>query len=231
MVNSCVCFFYPETCAGCGKELNINEHILCCRCAAQLPFTRYENEPDNPVFTELAARVKVEFAAAMLVFKKQGIVQNMLHELKYNGHAETGVFLGHIAGERLRASTTFSMPDFMVPVPLHLQKEKKRGYNQSLCIAAGIGSHFPEIGIEKTLLEKRTVSESQTRKNRISRWENVRTAFCLSDAARQETRFAGKHFLIIDDVFTTGATVESCARQILQIPDARVSVFTIAAPV
>lgn len=231
MIDSCICFFYPETCAGCGKELTINEHMLCWKCAAQLPFTRYENEPDNPVFTELAARVKVESASAMLVFKKHGIVQNMLHELKYNGRAETGVFLGRIAGERLRASAAFNIPDFMVPVPLHRQKEKKRGYNQSLCIAEGIGGYFPEISIEKTLLEKRNVSESQTRKNRISRWENVKTAFCVSDAAQQEARFAGKHFLIIDDVFTTGATVESCARQILQIPDARVSVFTVAAPI
>lgn len=231
LANSCLHFLYPETCAGCGKELHTNERVLCWRCAEQLPFTRFENEIRNPVFMELAGRIKVEFATAILVFKKQGIVQNMLHGLKYHGRSETGLFLGRITGERLKASSAFNVPDFMIPVPLHPQKEKKRGYNQSLRIAEGISEYFPKMTIEKTLLKKRNVSESQTRKNRAARWENAKESFCLSDTALQETRFAGRHFLIVDDVFTTGATVESCARQILRIPGARVSVITIAAPI
>ena len=183
------------------------------------------------MFANIAGRVPVLFAGAVFDFKKKGIVQHLLHELKYNHRPEIGVFLGKIAGERLRGSSCFLPPDYIVPVPMHKRKEKKRGYNQSLCIAEGFAGFFPEAKIEKSLLEKQGGLASQTRKNRVSRWENVKTAFSLSSAARQEARFVGKHFLIIDDVFTTGATVESCARQILQIPDARVSVLTMAAPV
>lgn len=224
-------FFYPACCIGCGRELMAGEHLLCADCTGQLPYIGNEASPANPVFANIAGRVPVLFAGAVFDFKKKGIVQHLLHELKYNHRPEIGVFLGKIAGERLRGSSCFLPPDYIVPVPMHKRKEKKRGYNQSLCIAEGFAGFFPEAKIEKSLLEKQGGLASQTRKNRVSRWENVKTAFSLSSAARQEARFAGKHFLIIDDVFTTGATVESCARQILQIPDARVSVLTMAAPV
>ncbi|MDE6493761.1 MAG: double zinc ribbon domain-containing protein [Bacteroidales bacterium] len=230
LANSFLHFLYPAHCPGCGQEMQANQGVICWRCATQLPFTQYEKTAGNPVLAELAGRVPVQFASAMLFYKKQGIVQNLLHALKYNGHAETGIFLGRVAGERLRVSAAFRSPDFLVPVPLHPEKERKRGYNQSLCIATGIGYSFPETEIVGNLLKKPAVSESQTRKNRTSRWENVKTAFCLSETALKEARFQGRHFLLVDDVFTTGATAESCVRQLLRIDKAKVSVVTIASP-
>ncbi|MDE7072913.1 MAG: double zinc ribbon domain-containing protein, partial [Bacteroidales bacterium] len=139
LANSFLHFLYPAHCPGCGQEMQANQGVICWRCATQLPFTQYEKTAGNPVLAELAGRVPVQFASAMLFYKKQGIVQNLLHALKYNGHAETGIFLGRVAGERLRVSAAFRSPDFLVPVPLHPEKERKRGYNQSLCIATGIG--------------------------------------------------------------------------------------------
>lgn len=232
LLKSLLDFFYPACCIGCGGELMAHEELLCADCREQLPYIGCEEGMrGNPVFANIAGRVPVLFAAAVFDFKKNGIVQHLLHELKYKGRPEIGVFLGRIAGERMCNSGCFPTPDYIVPVPLHRRKEKKRGYNQSLCIAEGFAQFFPEATIEKDLLEKRSGSESQTRKNRAARWENVKTSFCLSEAALQESRFIGKHFLIVDDVFTTGATVESCARQILKIPDAKVSVVTIASPI
>lgn len=156
-------------------------------------------------------------------------MQHLLHKLKYDGRQDIGLFLGRTAGQRLKESV-MEEPDFIVPVPLHPKKLKKRGYNQSACIARGIGEFFPQAALVENLLERRLDAGSQTKKDKLSRQENVKNAFRLSEAAACQSRFVGKHFLLVDDVFTTGATVESCAKQLLQIPQSSVSVLTMASP-
>lgn len=223
-------FFYPACCAGCGKELARCENLLCSDCIAQLPFIGYENQTENPIFLNLAGRVPIEYAVAIFDFKKQGIIQQIMHHLKYDNRPEIGYFLGQIAGERLLGATCFEAPDFIVPVPLHRKKQRKRGYNQSLCIAQGIGLSFPNATVTDKILLKVEQTSSQTKKNRISRWENVKDSFSLSEQAKENPQLHGKHFLLVDDVLTTGATLESCAHQLLKIPEASLSVAAIATP-
>ncbi|MCM1530882.1 MAG: double zinc ribbon domain-containing protein [Bacteroides sp.] len=223
-------FFYPARCMGCGHELMAEESLLCADCMSQLPFLRLENEADNPMFINIAGRVPVLYATAVFNFTKDGIVQQLLHELKYKGRPDIGRFLGKIAGERLARAGLFTPPDLIVPVPLHRKKLKKRGYNQSLCIAQGIRESFPQAFIREDILLKREETQSQTKKNRLSRWENVKTTFVLNEAAEHDPALQGRHFLLVDDVITTGATIESCVRQLLRIPGSRVSVAAVATP-
>lgn len=223
-------FFYPARCLGCGHELMAGESLLCADCMPQLPYLRFENEADNPVFINIAGRVPVLYATAVFNFTKDGIVQQLLHELKYKGRPDIGRFLGRIAGERLARAGLFTPPDLIVPVPLHPKKLKKRGYNQSLCIAQGIQESFPQAAISRNVLQKREETQSQTKKNRLSRWENVKTTFVLNEEAGHDPALQGKHFLLVDDVITTGATIESCVRRLLGIPGCRVSVVAMAAP-
>lgn len=223
-------FFYPACCAGCGKEMQKCEHLICSDCLGQLPFIGYENQVENPIFLNLAGRIPIEYAVAIFDFKKQGIIQQLMHHLKYDSRPEIGHFLGQIAGERLSASSCFETPDYIVPVPLHRKKQRKRGYNQSLCIAQGIARSFPQGIVTDRILLKTGQTSSQTKKNRISRWENVKDSFTLCAQAQENPQLHGKHFLLVDDVITTGATIESCAHQLLKIPGARLSVSAMATP-
>lgn len=227
--NCLIDFLYPCRCAACGKELRKCELLLCTDCIGQLPYSGCEDIPSNPVFLNLAGRIPIEYAIAVFEFKKQGILQNLLHRLKYEDRPDIGRFLGRIAGERLSACRLAS-PDYIVPVPLHPKKQRKRGYNQSHCIAQGILLAFPHAKIADRLVLKTEQTPSQTQKNRIARWENVKDSFSLQEGAEKDTSLHGRHFLIVDDVVTTGATIEGCARKLLQIPGARLSVAAMASP-
>lgn len=227
---SLVDFFYPFCCTGCGKEMLPCERLLCSDCIGRLSFTGGERDGRNPVFLNLAGRFPVEHAAAVFHFRKQGVMQRLLHGLKYDGRQDIGFFLGRMAGERIRTDGIFPPPDYVVPVPLHKEKLEKRGYNQSLCIASGMLRSFPGTTLGDGLLHKKEATQSQTGKNRASRWENVKESFALDREAIADPRLRGKHFLLVDDVITTGATIESCARQLLRIPGSRVSAVALASP-
>ena len=214
---------FPRLCVTCGDKLIEQEQWICLHCLHHIPRTNYHLEPENRVAQLFYGRVKIEFATSFFYFNKGSKYQSLLHNLKYKGMKELGAEIGIQFGIDLLQSDDFSSVDVICPVPLHPQKEKKRGYNQSWWIASGIATQM-----QKTLsddnLRRVTATETQTRKTRFERWQNVEGIFELKDPEA----FSGKHILLVDDVITTGSTLEACAQAILSKTDARVSIVTLA---
>jgi len=213
---------FPQTCAGCNNALITGEKYICTDCLYQLPRTFFWKETDNPVARLFWGRVYLENASSFFYFHKKSRLQNILHHLKYKNQKEIGFELGKMFGAELR-DTPYSSADAIVPVPLHKSKLNKRGYNQSELIALGI-SEILDIPVNTEALKRVIASESQTRKSRFERWENVEKIFSLNDP----DFFKDKHVLLVDDVLTTGATLEACASAILEVPNSKVSAVTIA---
>lgn len=214
---------FPEVCAACGDSLVMNERMLCTSCLLHLPRTFFSKERDNPVSQVFWGRIAVYSATALYFFRKGSGVQHLLHQLKYKGNREAGIFLGSLLGDELKQSDLFNTVEVVVPVPLHPRKQRKRGYNQSEVIAEGICLPL-SVRVETKTLVRLHHSETQTRKARYKRWENVRDVFGI----RSPDNLAGKHVLIVDDVLTTGSTLEACGRTLLTIPDLTLSVACIA---
>lgn len=222
-LDSILNLFYPRVCSACGEPLLKGEETVCLKCRHTLPKTGYELNPDNPLAQMFHGRVRFHAVTACFFFAKSGKVQHLIHELKYKGNKEAGVFLGRQIGETIKEAPLFQGIDFLIPVPLHPKREKQRGYNQSLMIAQGIHemTNFP-IG-EKYLLRAK-YTETQTHKTADERHKNVKDIFELHHAEELQ----GKHLLLIDDVLTTGATLEACSRQLEHIPGITISVATAA---
>ena len=214
--------FYPDLCAACGRTMNAGERFLCSVCLWRLPKTNFHLQQDNPVLRRFWGKTNVTSAASFIFFDKGEKVQRMLHSLKYQNNTELGVFLGQVYGNELKASQEFSGCDAIVPVPLHLKKIRTRGYNQSDFIADGL-SHALGIPVYKKFLERTVFTSTQTRKSRYARFENVDNVFKLNG---EKTN--AKHFLLVDDIITTGSTLEACARCLNHIEGVKVSVATIA---
>ncbi len=215
--------FYPELCQACGNALYKGEEVICLFCRHHLPYTNYHLEADNKVAKAFWGRVQIEAAASCLYFKKGTRVQHLLHQLKYKGKKEVGITLGVMYGRQLKKADVFSNIDMIVPVPLHNKKEAKRGYNQSAVFAEGLAS---SMGVKHAplLLERISETETQTKKSRYNRFENMNNVFRLKDPEA----VCGKHVLFVDDVITTGATLEACAQELLLVKNVRVSIATIA---
>ena len=215
--------FYPRVCAACGQPLLRNEENVCLKCRYLLPKTGYELHADNPVAQTFYGRVPFHAVTSCFFFAKSGKVQRLIHELKYKGDKEAGLFLGQQLGESIKDAPLFQGVDYLIPVPLHPKREKQRGYNQSLLIAQGI-HEMTGITIGDKYLVRTVYTSSQTKKSAEERHKNVKDIF--------EVRFAdelkGKHVLLIDDVLTTGATLESCAHQLENIPGITISAATAA---
>lgn len=215
--------FVPRTCAGCEGTLLRMEQCLCAACINELPRTRFHEDPDNRVEQLFKGKVELVAASAFLHFSTAGLVQRILHRVKYHRDRETGVYLGKLMGEELKASARFATVDTLLAVPLHKRKERTRGYNQSELLVEGIQQAWPHPSAGKELM--RVVrTPSQTKRGRLDRWLNVKEAFHLPDPEA----LRGKHVLIIDDVVTTGATIEGCIKALGDVPDLRVSLFTAA---
>ncbi|WP_022825693.1 ComF family protein [Hymenobacter norwichensis] len=214
---------FPKVCLACEEPLSRGEDHLCTICRAQLPYTDYHLLPAdaNPLARRFWGRVPVRYALSYLRFLRRGRVQHLLHQLKYRGQRDIGLVLGRWYGHDLaRQGYQF---DAVVPVPLHTRKLAKRGYNQSDPFAAGLAE---SLGIpwHADALRRLEHTDSQTRKNRLERWQNVAAVFEAADVAAIQ----GKHVLIVDDVLTTGATLEACAAALLAAGAAEVSIATIA---
>lgn len=215
--------FYPRVCAACGDTLLKDEETVCLKCRYLLPKTGYELHADNPLAQMFYGRVRFHAVTACFFFAKQGKVQHLIHELKYKGNWEAGVFLGQQLGESLKNAPLFQGIDYLVPVPLHPKREKKRGYNQSLMIARGI-AEVTGIAIGDRFLVRGVNTATQTKKSKEERFQNVKDIFQVCHAEELQ----GKHILLIDDVLTTGATLESCAHKFEDIPGITISAATAA---
>lgn len=216
-------FLFPELCLACDQHFAVPGDVLCVHCNGTLPILQYHHQPENPFTIRFWGRLPLQSGAALFLFTKDSKVQNLLHSLKYDGRWQIGVELGRKFGWMLRSSRSFSHPDVIVPVPLHFRKEWERGYNQSAMFAEGLSA---SMGITSftNALERTAYTETQTHKSRIERLENVRDVF----AVRQKDDLMGKHVLLVDDVLTTGSTLESCALKILEVPGTKVSMATLA---
>ena len=225
MLKDLINLLYPLQCLACRKNLHQNESLICLECLFHLPRTNFHNDTNNAVSQLFWGRAKVETATAFLFFTKSGKVQHLVHQLKYSKKPEIGVYLGKLFGKDLRKSSGFQTIDVIVPVPLHPRRAKVRGYNQSEKIAVGM-SQTMNIPVDTSSFVRRTNTETQTRKNRFSRWENVKEVFAVNN----ENALKNKHILLVDDVITTGATIEGCIRKLTAIEGTRVSVVSLAVP-
>lgn len=222
-LNDFISLFYPRTCFSCGNRLVTNEKVLCTACHLNLPKTNFHLLSDNPINKVFWGRVVVESATSLYFYTKGGKVQYMIHQLKYKNHKEVGIYLGELLGNELIESSLFKDVDLIIPIPLHQKKLKKRGFNQAEVFAIGLGNVMNKTVDSRTVI--RTIATStQTKKGRYKRWENVNEIFKVTDS----DVLSGKHILLVDDVITTGATMEACIQVLKQIPDVKVSVGSIA---
>lgn len=214
---------YPDVCTACGKRLNAQENLLCLQCEHDLPQTNYHLETDNPLAKKFWGRVNLENVAALYFFNKGSRTQRLIHQLKYKNNTKIGARLGRIYGEILKNVPAFQSIDVILPIPLHPEKQKRRGYNQSDPICEGL-SEGMGIPWHSDWVIRKVFTESQTRKARFQRWENVESIFGLS----QPNLLRHKHILLVDDVITTGSTMEACANRLLQVHDTKVSAVSLA---
>ncbi|KAA3625342.1 MAG: ComF family protein [Bacteroidetes bacterium] len=215
--------FYPNLCLACQSNAPINNQVLCLRCSFKLPQTQFHLHKENAFTERFWGRLSLEAGASLYRFTKGGHVQNLIHHLKYRGRREVGIKCGEYFGHQLKKSPLFSGIDLIIPVPLHPKKKHQRGYNQSDMIAKGLSKSM-SVPWAADILIRKTFTETQTQKSRMERLENVAQAFCVTDP----DRIKGKHILLVDDVITTGATLEICALKILEVPNTKVSMVTLA---
>lgn len=221
--NDLLHLFFPHICAGCGTDVLDQQQMLCLHCLNNLPSTKFFDQPNNPVEQVFYGRIPVENAAAGYFFTKESLLQNLVIQLKYRGNKEIGFYLGRLIGNFLINSSRFSNVDVLVPLPLNPRREKKRGYNQATALCNGISAAWNKPVIDKNVIRK-VYTETQTHKSRISRWENMDGIFAVNNAAE----FENKHILLIDDVVTTGSTLEACGSEILKINGTNLSIVTLA---
>jgi ComF family protein len=219
MIFDILSLLLPRTCPACGKPLKEWEKCLCLTCHAELPVTRFHEDPDNPLAEVFWGRVRLEQAVAWFYFRKGSAYQDVMHKLKYEDRPDIGVNLGLEFGWHLKHGSGFIRPDAVIPVPLHPKKQRKRGYNQSAEIAKGLSKALGTTLILKNLV-RIVHTSTQTRKSRFDRYTNVTGKFIL----RNPSGLENLHLLLVDDVVTTGATLEACAEVLLAVPGVRVSV-------
>lgn len=214
---------FPSLCVTCGERLLSQEKHVCFDCWNDLPVTNFHNESENKVAQLFWGRVQLENATSFFSYKKGSRYQHLIHYIKYKGLKELGYITGQRFGAVLKESETFSSVDIVIPVPLHPKKEKSRGYNQCDWIARGIGGSLQKE-VSSDNLYRKIFTSTQTRKGRFERWQNVEGIFGL----HRPEELAGKHVLLVDDVVTTGSTLEACTFQLLQLSDTKVSIATLA---
>lgn len=226
LIDDLLSLLYPQVCAACGTLLFKHEEIVCLSCRVLLPKTGYEMDDNNPVSRIFWGRIPFHAVSACYFFSKQGKIQHLIHELKYKKNTEAGLFLGEEIAKELIQSDLYQNIDFIVPVPLHPKKIRIRGYNQSEILGRGM-TKIMQSKLSTSNLTRAVASSSQTKKSRFARWENVKDIFVLN----RPDEFAGKHILLIDDVITTGSTIEACGRILMQSPEIKVSVAAAACAV
>ena len=218
-----ISLLFPRLCYGCGDHLLRNENLICTGCYVVIPRSNYHLDINNPVAQLFWGRCLVEKAAAFSFYSKGSRIRNLIHNLKYKGIKEIGFELGRMYAFSLKSSGFTSGIDLIIPVPLHPSKRRVRGFNQSDLISSGI-AEVTGLPVFTDLLVRSTVSATQTRRSRYERWTNVEGIFNL----KEPETVKGKHIMLVDDVITTGSTIESCANELLKIEGVKVSVIAIA---
>jgi len=215
--------FYPNICANCNEQLLQNEKVICTFCRHDLPLTNFQSYTKNKVSRIFSGRITIEKAYALLFFRKQGVTKNLIHALKYKGNEEVGVFFGNWIGETVAKNKEFSTVDFIVPVPIHAKKKKIRGYNQVTKFGECLSMHL-KVPLNEDVLIRQSATKTQTLKSRFERFNDLESKF----SARNTSIFKEKHILIIDDVITTGATLEACAKELLKTAGIKISILTMS---
>lgn len=218
-----ISLLFPRLCPGCGNHLLRNEKLICTECYICIPRTNFHLREDNPVARLFWGRCKIEKAAAFSFYNRDSRMKKLIHHLKYNGVMEIGFELGRMYANSLKSSDFLIGIDMIIPVPLHPVKQRKRGFNQCELISRGI-SDVTGIPVNTDSLIRKNISDTQTRKSRYDRWTNVEGIFMVKDQSSIE----GCHILLVDDVITTGSTLESCANEILKASGTTVSVAALA---
>ena len=212
---------FPHICSGCGSDLLSVESNLCLRCVDALPETDFEKHENNPVEKIFWGRLPLESASASYYFTKESLVQHLMHQFKYKSNKELGLQLGRMMGYQLLYSERFKV-DAIVPLPLFPGKEKRRGYNQSVLLCEGI-AELLKVPVLTDVIIRPEHTETQTKKGRIERWRNMEGKFLLTN----REKVAGKHLLLVDDVVTTGATLEACGTELLKVDKVKLSITTL----
>lgn len=222
-VESFLHLLYPHYCEACNSDLLSNEAMLCAPCENSLPKTNFWNIPNNAVEKIFRHRLAIEAAAATYFFTNDSLLQYLIMQLKYRNMPEVGTWLGNRLGKVLLSTERFASVDCILPLPLHPKKEYIRGYNQALLIANGVAETFNKPVIPNALIRNQ-FTKTQTRENRLNRWNNMQGVFSIIEP----NLIRGKHCLLVDDVITTGATLEACGQIIVSVEGCKLSIATAA---
>jgi len=218
--------FYPHVCTGCGSDILTADNLLCAKCFSNLPVTLYAQYANNPIEKIFWGRIPLSAAHAEYYFAKESLIQHLIHQLKYKGNTAIGEYLGQLLATSLLKSNRFNNIDALIPLPLFPDKERKRGYNQAAVICNGM-SGIMNVPVLNNVLIRQRFTETQTKKHRAERWENVESSF----AVKNESLVRGKHLLLVDDVITTGATLEASGQCLLRTGEVKLSVAALTAAV
>ena len=218
-----VSLVYPSLCIACNNSIIQREECLCLNCLWQAGTTDHFHIAQNEMINRLAGRIELQHAASLFHFTKSGSFQHVIHALKYEGNYALGTHLGRVAGNKLLDSKLFSKPDYIIPIPIHRKRKRKRRYNQSAMFGKGI-SQVTGIPHREDILVKHQNISSQTTATRIARIQNVYDSFRLF----AEKLTSGVTVLLVDDVITTGATLEAAYHKLNQIPDIQIQILTMA---
>jgi ComF family protein len=215
--------FFPNACVICENQLVKGEDLVCISCRSDLPFTQFSSWKNNKVEKSFEGRIPIENATSLLYYKRKGKVQKLIHQLKYKNRQEIGSLLANWLSVEMLDSKRFDKIDFIVPVPLHKRKLKKRGYNQVTTFGETLAKRLDSKFLENVLVSI-SKTTTQTLKTRFERLANVQEKFEITN----KEILKNKHILLIDDIITTGATLEACSIKLLDIENIRISIATMA---
>lgn len=223
MIKSLFNLFFPPACLGCEQFLLANEAVICTQCRHNIPLTNQHLNPENEFLLKFYGRLPLEHASALMYFRKKGIVQELIHNLKYRGHQEVGTLIGNWYGYELEECESLKSIDAVIPIPLHRKRLHKRGYNQVTSFGKALSKHL-NCPYDDSILKRIQYSKTQTFKSLLNRNEIKSHTFQSHFTAAHHN----KHFLLIDDVMTTGATLEAAGKALLEIPNVKISIICMA---
>ncbi len=223
ILNDVNSLLFPRLCFGCNVRLYRGEQVLCTFCRNQLPLTEYSFNEENAVDRIFYGRTDIKKASSFLYYNDHGIVKNIIHQLKYRKQEQLGEFLGNWYGQMITESSELSDVDTVIPVPLHPKKLRKRGYNQVDLFGKSLAGHLSANYVHDALIKTEN-TKTQTRKQRSNRLKRDDILYRLKDPMLLKN----KHVLLVDDVITTGATMEACANALLEAPEVVIYVASMA---